>query len=44
MELEMKKRQQTVMDTCHNLGDNEVKHKLQASRRLKVVMKLFIEK
>jgi hypothetical protein len=44
MELEMKRRQQTVMDQCHNTGDNGAKNKLHASRLLKVMTKLFVEK
>jgi hypothetical protein len=44
MELEMKRRQQTVMDQCRAAGDNEVKNKLHAPRLPKVVTKLFIEK
>jgi hypothetical protein len=42
MELKMKKRQQTIMEQCNN--DNKAKNKLQASRLLRVVTKLFIEK
>ncbi|PNF36086.1 hypothetical protein B7P43_G12748 [Cryptotermes secundus] len=44
MELEMKRRQQTVMRQCHNTGDDGTKSKLHASRLLKVVTKLFVEK
>jgi hypothetical protein len=44
MELEMKRRQQTVMHQCHNTGDDGTISKLHASRLLKVVTKLFVEK